>query len=152
MTRVRKRRRGTAIVETEKGILVTAGKSRIFLLPGGGAGKGESRIEAAVRELREETGLKSYNAKVLFRHKGYPHKSHKHGYFMDYHTVCLIRADGAAKPHKEIAHVAYYKPGSDIRISRTTKEILHRYYRFKESSRLKQENTSLFHRIMDWLS
>jgi len=152
MTRVRKRRRGTAIVETEKGILVTAGKSRIFLLPGGGAGKGESRIAAAVRELREETGLKSYSAKVLFRHKGYPHKSHKRGYFMDYHTVCLIKAEGAAKPHKEIAHVAYYKPGSDIRISRTTKEILHRYYRFKESSRLKQENTSLFHRIMDWLS
>lgn len=152
MARVYKRRRGTAIVETEKGILVTAGKSRIFLLPGGGANRGESRIEAAVRELREETGLKSYNAKVLFRHKGYPHKSHKHGYFVDYHTVCLIRAHGTPKPHQEIAHVAYYKPGSDIRISRTTKEIIERYYCFKKSSRLKQENTSLFHRIMDWLS
>ena len=64
MERVRKRRRGTAIVETEKGILVTAGKSRIFLLPGGGADKGESRIGAAIRELREETGLESYDVKV----------------------------------------------------------------------------------------
>ncbi len=152
MVKVHARRRGTAIVEAEKGILVTAGKNRIFLLPGGGANRGESRIEAAVRELREETRLKSYSAKVLFRHKGYPHKSHKRGYFMDYHTVCLIKAEGAAKPHKEVAYIAYYKPGSDIRISRTTKEIIERYYRFKESSRLKQENTSLFHRIIDWLT
>jgi len=36
MPGVKKRRRGTAIVETEEGILVTAGRSKVFILPGGG--------------------------------------------------------------------------------------------------------------------
>mgnify|MGYP001595728927 CR=1 FL=1 len=36
------RRRGTAIVETEKGILVAAGRGK-FLLPGGNAKRSESR-------------------------------------------------------------------------------------------------------------
>jgi len=39
-----KRRRGTAIIETDKGILLTAMSRGDFLLPGGGADKGESRF------------------------------------------------------------------------------------------------------------
>jgi hypothetical protein len=34
---VHRRRRGTAIVETPKGILVASERRKIFLLPGGGA-------------------------------------------------------------------------------------------------------------------
>jgi len=128
MTRIKKRRRGTAIVETEKGILVTAGRSKVFLLPGGGANRDESRIEAAMRELREETGLKPYYAKYLFRHMGRVHKSHGHGYFQDHHTVCLVKAKGEPSPRHEIKYVAYYKPGSDIHISGVTREIIERYY------------------------
>ena len=150
--KVKKRRRGTAIVETEEGILVTAGRSKVFLLPGGGANRGESRTEAAKRELREETGLKPYYVKYLFHHTGRVHKSHGHGYFQDHHTVCLIKARGIAKPRHEVKHVAYYKPGSDVRISGVTREIIERYYAYKKRSRIRQKQTSILNRILEWLA
>jgi len=152
MSEVKKRRRGTAIVETEQGILVTAGRSKVFLLPGGGANKGETRIEAAMRELREETGLKPYYARYLFRHIGKVHKSHGHGYFQDHHTVCLVKAKGNPSPRHEIKHVAYYKPGSEVRISGVTREIIEKYYTFKKKSGLRKRQTSIINRILEWLT
>ena len=136
MPEVRRRRRGTAIVETEKGILVAAGRSKVFLLPGGGANRGESRTKAAMRELREETDLRSYRTKYLFRHRGRVHKSHGQGYFQDHHTVCLIKAKGIPRLRHEIKHVAYYKPGSKVHISRVTREIIDKYYDYKKKRRL----------------
>ena len=151
MPKVRKRRRGTAIVETEDGILVTAGRGKVFLLPGGGAEKGETRIKAAMRELREETGLKPYYAKYLFRHVGKVHKSQGQGYFQDHHTVCLIKAHGSPRPQHEIKHVAFYKPGSGVRISGVTREIIDRYYTYKKRSRAKQRQIGLMNRVLEWL-
>jgi 8-oxo-dGTP diphosphatase len=51
MSHIRYRRRGTTIVETEKGILLTAGPSGSFILPGGGTERGESRFMAALSLL-----------------------------------------------------------------------------------------------------
>jgi 8-oxo-dGTP diphosphatase len=152
MSEVKKRRRGTAIVETEQGILVTAGSSKVFLLPGGGANRGESRIEAAMRELREETGLVPYYTKYLFRHIGKVHKSHEHGYFQDHHTVCLVKAKGVPVPHHEIKYVAYYKSGSGVKISGVTKEIIEKYYNYKKRSKVKQKQASFISRILEWFS
>ena len=122
------RRRGTAIVETSQGILVVAGRSGLYLLPGGAAKKGESRTSAAIRELREETGLIATDIKYLFRHIGHSHESYSGGYFRDYHTVVLIHADEVPTPMDEIKYVNYYSPDSQIHVSRTTKEIIDRYY------------------------
>jgi len=151
MAKVKKRRRGTALVETEKGILVTAGRGGVFLLPGGGANRGESRTKAAMRELREETGLKPYYAKYLFRHRGRVSKSHGHGYFQDHHTVCLIKARGTPSPRHEIKHVAFYKPWSGVRISGVTREIIEKYYSYKKRGKVKQRQMSLINRISEWL-
>jgi len=152
MSKVKKRRRGTAIVETEKGILVTAGRSKVFLLPGGGANRGESRIEAAMRELGEETGLKPYYAKYLFRHRGRVSKSHGHGYFQDHHTVCLVKAHGTPSPRHEIKYVAFYKPGAGVHISGVTREIIEKYYSYKRHSKAKQRQMSLINRVLEWFS
>ena len=54
-----KRRRGTAIVDTPKGIVVVSVGGRTYYLPGGGARRGESRESAAIRELREETAYRN---------------------------------------------------------------------------------------------
>lgn len=152
MSEVKIRRRGTAIVETEQGILVTTGRSKVFLLPGGGANKGETRIEAAMRELREETGLKPYHAKYLFRHIGKVHKSHGQGYFQDHHTVCLVKAKGTPSPRHEVKDIAYYKPGYGVRISGVTREIIEKYYAYKKKGRLKKRQTSILNRILEWLT
>ena len=131
-----KRRRGTAIVETEKGILVTAGRRKIFLLPGGGASRNESRMQATIRELKEETGLEPYFAMALFRFRGPQHKTHQ-----DHHTVYYIKAQGKARPRHEIKYIAYYKPYSTVRVSSPTKEVLDKFYRFK------QKHKDLFNKL-----
>ena len=121
-----KRRRGTAIVETERGILLTAMGRGGFLLPGGGADRGETRFRAAIRELEEETGLQAYEAKVLFQHDSYHHR----------HTVVLVKASGTPSPTKEISKIAYYTPetGDALDISRGTRDILDKYYEWKSSA------------------
>ncbi len=119
-----KRRRGTAILETEKGILLTAMRGRTFLLPGGGANKGESRFRAAIRELEEETGLMANYAKIIFRHESHSHQ----------HTVVLVKAKGTPKPKREVKYIDYFKPGKKIRISKGTKEIIKKYYEWKNGA------------------
>ncbi|MDD3083977.1 MAG: NUDIX domain-containing protein, partial [Candidatus ainarchaeum sp.] len=113
-----KRKRGTAIIETEKGILLTAIKKQ-YLLPGGGPKKGESRFQAAIRETKEETGLEPYYAKILFQ---YESKS-------NLHTVVLIKAKGKARPKSEVSKIKYYLPGKEIKMSSATKKIIKKYYK-----------------------
>ena len=124
------RRRGTAIVETEKGVLVAAGRSKIFITPGGGASRNESRMQAAIRELKEETGLEPYFAMALFRFRG--KANHK---FQDHHTIYYIKAQGKARAKHEVKYIAYYKPGYNIRISSSTREILDKFFEFKRKNR-----------------
>ncbi len=128
---IKKRRRGTAIVETSKGILVTAVSGKNFILPGGGAKKEEIETEAAIRELKEETGLIANSAKFLFRHIGEIQRSDSGNLFQDHHNVCLIRATGIPKPRSEIKRIAFYNSNSKIKISPTTKDIIEKYYNYE---------------------
>lgn len=134
------RRRGTAIVDTDKGILVVAGKSKKFLLPGGKAERFETRSQAAMRELFEETNLRSYYAKPLFNYEGFAHNGFN-GKFQDIHTVCLIKFRGHARPRNEISYIDYYTPGKNINLSKSTKEIIDKYFEWKS------ENTSILKKL-----
>ena len=67
-----------------------------ILLPGGRAKRGESRFIAAIRELREETGLKANMAFTLFEYED----------SRDHHKVLWISAYG--KPHPQDDLVALH--------------------------------------------
>jgi len=119
------RRRGTAIIDTPKGIFVVRQGRARYLLPGGGAKTGESRLEAAVRELREETGLIAYDVHFLFEYQ----KS----------KVFLIKADGIPRPKHEISQIGYYMPDSTIPLLYNTKSIIENYWTMKKGEDLRAE-------------
>ena len=114
---ITRRRRGTAIVETKEGILVVSRNNRTFFLPGGGAENDESRRDAAIRELKEETGLQAVTCRFLFE---YPT-------FVNDHKVFLIKATGNAEPENEIKYIDYFD-GSNLKLSYTTWEIIELYH------------------------
>lgn len=126
MTRIRKK--GVALVDTPKGILIVAGRRKIYALPGGGADKGESRKQASMRELEEETGLKSKSAKYLFSYHGRKWRTKSGRAVKNHAKVFLVNAYGHAKPHHEIKHIEYYKQGSKLRISHITKKLIEKYW------------------------
>jgi ADP-ribose pyrophosphatase YjhB (NUDIX family)/ribosomal protein S27E len=127
-----RRRRGTAIIDTPQGILVVSESSNLFLLPGGGANPGESRRMAAIRELREQTGLETTECTYLFRYKGRIHKDFRGGHFWDDHKVFLVKTNGDPKPHHEIKEIAYYN-GSNIKLGGSAQRIIERYNSWKNA-------------------
>lgn len=125
--KIQKRRRGTAIVETNQGIIIVSGKSEEFyLLPGGGAEPYESRRQAAIRELFEETGLKADSAIYLFTHIGETYQ-YRDILSKNCHKVFLIKANGIPEPRNEIKYIKYYNPGDQTKLSKSTTAILEKY-------------------------
>ena len=146
MSHVKYRRRGTVILETPSGILVVAGNHGKYMLPGGGANRGESRFVAALRELTEETSLRPYEAKIIFNHLGPEHPSFSgKGKYQDHHTVCIVKATGTIRLRDDAKRLAYvdpdtlegfdpFNPAKEIRISHTTKAIIERYHNWKNTT------------------
>src|SRR3989338_11008077 len=121
------RRRGVAIVENSKGILVVAGHSKKFMLPGGGANRWESRKRATIRELYEETGLKTNKITYLFSHLGNKWKGHGGNIIRNNSKVFWVKTYGEARPRSEIKHIDYWKPKSKFHLSQGAKEIIEKY-------------------------
>ena len=131
---IHKRRKGVAIVDTDKGILVVAGRNKKFILPGGGAERLESRKKATIRELYEETGLRTRNITYLFRYVGGKWHAHRGKSVMNYAKVFLVEAEGIPRPKHEIKYVSFWKPESKVYITSGTKKVIEKYLtEFKEN-------------------
>ena len=130
--RMRNRRKGTALVETEKGILMVREKgNRDYSLPGGGADRGESRKEAAMRELREETGMMPLSAEYLCHYRGNPFTGYRGDRIQNDVKVFIVKASGTPKALDEIEEVRWWKPGSSLRLCRGQWRTLKAYEEYK---------------------
>ena len=124
---VRIRRQGIAIVETKKGILVVSGKGNTFALPGGGADKNESRKDATIRELKEETNLDTKKISYLFEFVGRKWDDHKDRLTENHAKVFLVEPIGKARPSQEIKKIEYYTQKSKIKLSNSSEKILRKW-------------------------
>lgn len=124
---VYRRRKGVAIVETNKGILLVATKRKKFMLPGGGAEKWETRKKAAIRELYEETGLKTKRIKYLFRYVGNNYYGSNGRLTRNYGKVFLVEAIGQPRPGSEIKYIDFFKAGKKINLHDRTIKVIEKY-------------------------
>lgn len=117
------RKRGTAIIDTDLGILLVSNSSRLFILPGGGAKKDESRMDAAVREVKSQTGFDVKSCRYLFSFDEPEDKK-----LRNLHEVFLVEVSGEVqKKAKEKRHVEYWHEGSKLQLGNSTKLIIDRY-------------------------
>ena len=117
----RKKRRGSAIVADERGVLLVQDHKQQWLLPGGHANRSETRFMAAIRELEEETGLQAWSAQCLFEYES--------EHYM--HQVVLIKANGIPKPSDDAVEIGYVTAATlDDKLPRhsSTWHILDRYF------------------------
>jgi ADP-ribose pyrophosphatase YjhB (NUDIX family) len=76
-----------------------------------------------MREVEEEIGLKVVSSRYLFTHNDSEDKR-----IRNLHKVFLVKVKGTPKPDgHEVKHIAYWKPGSDINLSNTTRLLIEKY-------------------------
>ena len=117
-TAISKPLRATAVVERHNRVLLVREKGEErFKLPGGGLERNELALEAALRELREQTGLQASKAEHIFDHKGN----------IQLHKVVLVQAQGTVKLQKrEIADYKWWDRNESIPLLWAAKAIIDR--------------------------
>ena len=115
----KKRQRATVIAEQDgKVLLVRERGTKHFSLPGGGIEGHESTMEAALRELREETRLRPIKAERLFNYEG----------SVQFHKVVRVEVRGRVRlQRKELSEYKWWDGEEPVSVNSSTKAIMDRY-------------------------
>ena len=115
------RQRATIIVEIDKRILLVENRGGLLLLPGGGINAAESRLQAAVRELAEESGLIAESMLFLFSHES----------ATNCHHVFWAMAPGVPFAGDDATALHFFDqdhPALSGRMSRASRQIVDRFF------------------------
>ena len=131
----KKKRRASCIIEItdpQGGLCVLISKQRgdhYDMIPGGGIDRGEPPIVAAIREVNEETTLRTEGIIKLFNHESQ----------YTQHLVFLIQTEGRDYEPRDDVEDLWLLPVSECRdlskyqqLSRSTKYILTQYFEWRE--------------------
>jgi ADP-ribose pyrophosphatase YjhB (NUDIX family) len=124
------RKRGTAIIENGRGILVVSSTNRLFLLPGAGVKEDESRKDAVIRELGNGLGLETKSCRYLFSFDEPEDKK-----LRSLHEVFLVEIEGeiGIRP-VEKRRIDFWREDSKLKLGNSSSLIIDRYVRdFKAS-------------------
>ena len=117
----KKRRRATVIVERDDYVLLIREKgARRFSLPGGGIEGGESVMETALRELREETKLSVIKSERLFNHEGAT---------QNHRVVWALVRGNVQIQRKELSEYKWWNRKDDVPLIDSAKAILGKHFR-----------------------
>jgi len=123
-----KRQRATVIVHIDGKILLVENRGGLLLLPGGGINPEESRLQAAARELSEETSLVADSLQFLFSHESQT----------NCHHVVWASARGtplAGDDAMALHLLAELDPALLARMSAATRQIIERFEHSCEDGR-----------------
>ena len=118
-TSKKKRPRATVIAEKDgKVLLIKERGAGQFSLPGGGIERGEYTMEAALRELREETKLRPFKAERLFDYEG----------TTQLHKVVFAQVRGEVRlQRKEVSEYRWWDGRERLPMLPSTKSIIERH-------------------------
>lgn len=97
------------IIHAKGKILLTRRSSHIieggkWCLPGGRLDKNETAVEGVMREIREETRLKTKSARFLFYHDEFVPSLHLHGLVL----VFDVHTSGTPRPNWEVSEWRWF--------------------------------------------
>ena len=115
----KKRQRATIIAEKDgKVLLIRERGAGQFSLPGGGIERGEYTMEAALRELREETKLRPFKAERLFDYEG----------TTQLHKVVFVQVRGEVRlQRKEVSEYRWWDGKEHLPMLPSTKSIIEKH-------------------------